>query len=124
IGVPANAEYQLIDVQDPYGFASATELSLFRRPLPTTNLQFLTTVMWDGRVPGPFTAAALTDQANLATLGHAQAAAPLTDAQRNAIFGFEIGVFTAQVVDNTAGTLYSSGGLGGPSFLSSQPFYT
>src|SRR5262245_4579567 len=49
IGVPANADFELVAVDDPYHFASAQELSLFRRPLPTTNLQFLTTVMWDGR---------------------------------------------------------------------------
>src|SRR5690606_32166193 len=31
--VPPNAEFELIDVDDPYGFASAKELSLYRRPL-------------------------------------------------------------------------------------------
>ena len=49
IGIPAGAEFELVAVDDPYGFASAAELSLFRRPLPTTNLRFLSTVMWDGR---------------------------------------------------------------------------
>jgi cytochrome c peroxidase len=48
IGVPPDGEFVLID-DDPYGYASATELSLFRRPLPATNLAFLATVMWDGR---------------------------------------------------------------------------
>ena len=41
IGVSDSAEFRLIAVDDPYGFASATELSLFRRPLPATNLGFL-----------------------------------------------------------------------------------
>src|SRR5262249_20322865 len=49
IGVPATADFELIAVDDPYGHASTSDLSLFRRPLPATNLQFLTTVMWDGR---------------------------------------------------------------------------
>ncbi len=49
IGIPANAEFTLTLAEDPYHFASATELSLFRRPLPSTNLKFLATVMWDGR---------------------------------------------------------------------------
>ena len=55
IGIPANSEFDLTLVEDPYHFASATELSLFRRPLPSTNLKFLATVMWDGRetVPAP-----------------------------------------------------------------------
>ena len=43
------AEFELTSVDDPYGYASAAELSLFRRPLPTTNLKFLSAVMWDGR---------------------------------------------------------------------------
>src|SRR5512145_1603311 len=47
--VPDGAEFDLVAVDDPYGFASAKELSLFRRPLPTTNVGFLSTVMWDGR---------------------------------------------------------------------------
>ena len=53
ISIPATAEFELIDVKDPYGYAgrndNGNELSLFRRPLPTTNLGFLSTVMWDGR---------------------------------------------------------------------------
>src|SRR5207302_4526941 len=53
IAIPATAEFELIDVKDPYGYAgrndNGNELSLFRRPLPTTNLGFLSTVMWDGR---------------------------------------------------------------------------
>jgi hypothetical protein len=49
IGIPDNSEFELAAVDDPYGFASAAELSLFRRPLPSANLKFLSTVMWDGR---------------------------------------------------------------------------
>ena len=49
IGIPATAEFTLADVQDPYGYASASELSLFRRVLPSTNLNFLTGLMWDGQ---------------------------------------------------------------------------
>ena len=47
--IPAGAEFELVSVDDPYQFASAAELSLFRRPLPTTNLRFQTALMWDGR---------------------------------------------------------------------------
>ena len=32
--IPAGAEFSLVGVDDPYGYASASELSLFRRPLP------------------------------------------------------------------------------------------
>src|SRR5215831_7824452 len=71
IGIPANAEFNLTFVEDPYHFASASELSLFRRPLPSTNLKFLATVMWDGRetLDGKTITEDLMDQANGATLG-------------------------------------------------------
>ncbi len=131
IGVPAGAEFDLVNVQDPYGFASAVELSLFRRPLPATNLRFLSTVMWDGREtlkdpnsPTGFAPLAtdLADQANGATLGHAQAVAPLTDAQQQAIVDYETQLFTAQVESATAGPLDVAGATGGPHDLSGQSF--
>jgi hypothetical protein len=125
IGVPFNAEFELIDVDDPYSYSSASELSLFRRPLPTTNLRFLATVMWDGRetFPGESIHFDLSDQANGATLGHAAAINPLTEAQREAIVTFESGLFTAQATDNAAGVLNAQRGAGGPVALSRQPFY-
>jgi cytochrome c peroxidase len=125
IGVPADAEFELIDVDDPYGYASATELSLFRRPLPATNLPFLATVMWDGRetFPGQSIHFDLSDQANGATLGHAAAINPLTQDQRDAIVTFETGLFTAQSTDNLAGVLNTQGAGGGPVTLSQQLFY-
>ncbi len=85
IGIPAGAEFELVKVDDPYGFASAAELSLFRRPLASTNLRFLSTVMWDGRETFRDDASSdclfntttcfaslrfdLADQANSATIG-------------------------------------------------------
>ncbi len=139
MAIPATAEFELAAVDDPYGYASATELSLFRRPLPTTNLRFLSTVMWDGRETFKDPASTdcifntttcfatqhfdLVDQANTATLNHAQAATPLTTAQREAIFAFETSLTTAQVRDDDAGSLMAYGALGGPSFLQGQVNY-
>jgi hypothetical protein len=139
IGIPQNAEFDLVSVDDPYRFASASELSLFRRPLPSTNLRFLSTVMWDGRetfkdaasqdcILGTTNCFAslhfnLADQSNAATTGHAQAAQPLTTAQREAIVGFETTLFTAQVFDREAGELTARRALGGPQQLSQQDFY-
>jgi len=139
IGIPANAEFTLIAVDDPYGYASDKELSLFRRPLPSTNLKFLSTVMWDGRetfldpassdcILGTTKCFAsmhfdLSDQSNGATVGHAQAAQPLTTPQREAIVAFETGLFTAQVFDNEAGELTAQKANGGPKYLSGQEFY-
>jgi hypothetical protein len=125
IGVPGNAEFALTDVEDPFGYASASELSLFRRPLPATNLPFLATVMWDGRetFAGQSITFDLSDQANEAVLQHAQGIDPLTQDQRDAIVGFETSLYTAQTKDFAAGQLDAQGALGGPVNLSAQPFY-
>jgi cytochrome c peroxidase len=124
IGIPTAGEFELIAVEDPYGFASAAELSLFRRPLPSTNLPFLSTVMWDGRetFAGQTIHFDLADQSNGATQGHAQGNA-LTQAQRDSIVNFETALFTAQVLDDSAGRLDVKGGLGGPQNLAQQEFY-
>lgn len=139
IGIPADAEFILAEVDDPYGFASETELSLFRRPMPTTNLKFLSTVMWDGREttrdanssdciygtticfsPVSFD---LSTQSNHATLGHAEALRELTTEERDSIVAFELELFTAQIHDKQAGNLTAEKGRGGPKALTSQDYY-
>ena len=130
VGIPAGAEFTLAAVDDPYGFASASELSLFRRPMPTTNLRFLTGVMWDGRESTPLTgtlpiSAALSDaqnaanliadfkhQANDAMRGHARSTRDLTDAEQQAIVNFEMSLVTAQQFDFASGPLDWEGGAG------------
>jgi cytochrome c peroxidase len=139
IGIPANAEFTLVEVDDPYGYASAAELSLFRRPLPSTNLKFLSNVMWDGRetpvMPGASdcifststcyapVSSYLLNQANNATTGHAEALQALTDEQRNQIVAFESGLFTAQIIAKDAGNLMKGDAHGGPEKLSKQDYY-
>jgi hypothetical protein len=124
IGIPQDAEFELAAADDPYGFASSAELSLFRRPLPATNLTFLSTVMWDGRetFPGKTIHFDLSDQSNSATVGHAQGT-DLTDAQRESIVNFETALFTAQVEDKRAGNLTAQGAESGPVNLAKQEFY-
>jgi len=77
-----------------------------RRPLPATNLLFLSTVMWDGRETfknpdGTFMPVAedLAHQAVDATTGHAQGAAPSPE-QVQQIVNFETQIFTAQTHDD------------------------
>ena len=49
IAVPARADYQVVSVNNPYGCNENDLISMYRRPLPATNLRFLSTVMFDGR---------------------------------------------------------------------------
>jgi cytochrome c peroxidase len=59
LDVPANAEFEIVGVDDPYTYATTTRLDFYRRPLPATNLRFSEAfedniangvpIMWDGR---------------------------------------------------------------------------
>jgi cytochrome c peroxidase len=135
--VPANAQYQIQVERDPYGCAIVTDpstgvqtVSMYRRPLPTTNLGFLSAIMFDGRETiAPLTAEAsfpanlktdLLQQSIDATLTHAQASEAPTLDQQNAIVNFELGLNSAQALDFRAGWLNLAGALGGPANLSSQ----
>jgi hypothetical protein len=107
IGVPDGADFTLLEAQDPYDFASAAELSLFRRPLPSVNVAFDAHVMWDGRESEgrPAVRDALKSQANDATMGHAQRPTPLDDQTRAAIADFQLNLFAAHSRSNLAADL-------------------
>jgi len=119
-------EFEVHVMNDPYncttnpafGLTSPTTgfVSVYRRPLPSTNLGFLSTIMFDGREPNLFS------QATDATLVHAQGTKPNSD-QLNQIVEFELGIFTAQFWDYQAHYLNAAGADGGPVALSQQPFY-
>ena len=134
--MPANAEFRLTAVDDPYGYASAAQLSLFRRPLPATNLVWDTAVMWDGRETfAPFQPpmdagldledirSSLESQALHAVLGHEQATVTPDQATVDAIVDFESHLTTAQLSDKQAGMLNERGGMGGAGILAQQQFW-
>jgi hypothetical protein len=89
--------------------------------------------MFDGRETiAPLTSAAtleqnlrtdLKHQALDATLGHAQAAVPPTDAELGAIVDFELALYSGQIWDYHAGLLNGGGAKGGPIKLSEQLYY-
>ena len=123
---PTNLQFAVTAVDDPYncttnpatGLTSPTSgiLSMYRRPLPSTNLGFLSaiTIMWDGREPS------LAHQSIDATRIHAQADADPTTEQQKEIVAFESGIFTAQIFDGGAHDLNADGATGGPVALSLQ----
>jgi cytochrome c peroxidase len=132
--LPDGAEFSVQSVNNPYGCSDTSMLSMYRRPLPTTNLGFLSTLMWDGRestppstqkITYPNTGQLLADlahQAVSATTVHALGAVP-TPAQVQDIVNFETSLRTAQAFDFKAGLLNDSRATGGPVAIASQPFF-
>ncbi len=130
--MPPNAGFTITGIDDPYSCpqTTTTQPAFYRRPLPATNLDFLSAVMWDGRetVKDPITGyinltQSLTNQAIDATMGHAQAINQPTSQQVGQIVSFETALYTAQSQDENAGNLTAFGATGGPLNLSTQPFY-
>ena len=123
--IPADAEFTLQAVDDPYEYANANDLSCFRRPLPATNLRFLASVMWDGRElkSGYSITDALKSQAKDAIMGHLQAAKAPTDAQIAQIVAFETHLYTTQITDDIAGDLQTRHNENGPNSLVNQSYF-
>jgi hypothetical protein len=123
-----------LDSQQPctiQGAICVPTLSLFRRPLITTNVFFDSAVLWDGRqnvcvaetpAPGLCTATTPLRTPLLETQvsGAAQTlllAAPPTTLTEDRAAHFMTGIFTAQNSDRRAGSLQALGATGGPQFL-------
>jgi cytochrome c peroxidase len=138
--VPSGAQFQIKAYRDPYGCGSVIDpttgvqtISIYRRPLPTTNLRYLSAIMFDGREThqaltseatfGPALQFDLMQQAVDAVTTHAQATVPPTTDQQNAIVSFELGLSSAQTYDFLAGVLNFANALGGPANLSQQSYY-
>lgn len=138
LAVPANANYRVVSVNNPYGCNELDVISQYRRPLPATNLRFLSAVMFDGRESSPVTGTTKITYSNYpnsliddlkhqsvdATTGHAQGDGthPTAEEQQE-IVDFEMGLYTAQAFDNGTGLLNQRGANGGPVQLVQQPFF-
>jgi len=130
---PVPRDFEIVAINDPYGCTNLSSdppiVSVYRRPLLSANLDFLTecpaddpscaplSIMWDSREPS------LESQVVDATLIHAQALEPPSDAEVAQAVAFEKNIFDAQVLDYEAGRLDQSGANGGPVFLSQQDFF-
>ena len=138
LAVPANADYRVVSVNNQYGCIESDVISMYRRPLPSTNLRFLSAVMFDGRESTPATGTTkilyanypnsllndLAHQSVDATNIHAQGDGTRpTPAEQQQIVNFEMSLFTAQIIDNYAGRLDAKDVTGGPLPLVTQPFF-
>jgi hypothetical protein len=138
IAVPSGADYVVTSVNNPYACNETNIISQYRRPLPATNLPFLSTVMWDGRESTPLTGTTkivfnnypgslqsdLAHQSLDATVGHAQGDGTRpTAAEQQQIVNFEMALFTAQALSPFNSPLNVGGFNGGPIALATQPFF-
>ena len=135
--IPDKAEFEVVSVSNPYGCNETSTLSMYRRPLPSANLRFLSTLMWDGRESSAQTGTTpiafptnpqdllsnLRHQSMDATLGHAQAKKAPSPEQQQQIVAFEMALSTAQDFDTDAGSLEANTASGGPTAVVNQPFY-
>lgn len=140
LATPVNgAQFTVSAAYDPFGCAAdmstgSQVLSFYRRPLPTTNLQFLSAIMFDGResISLPLNSnvtfpanlrADLTTQALHAVQTHGQSSKDPSPAQLASIVNAEMGFYTAQIYDFSAGLLSANTAHGGPQQLSTQAYF-
>jgi cytochrome c peroxidase len=122
--MPERREFDIVAVDDPNRCgAPLSAASMYRRPLPSANLKFLSAVMWDGRFSkaGQAIRDGLASQVVDAVTGHAQGTPPSPE-QIHAIVNFELGLFSTQMVDRSAGKLVDDVARGGPGTLEDEAF--
>jgi len=155
IALPQSRQFEILSVNDPYNCttnpttglsaipttgSTTGAVSLYRRPLPTTNIGFLTTLLWDGRELDLFSLGLR------ATRNRLESTTDPTPAQLQQMVTFQgcdiknqeqiansttppqtskcaqtppgSGIFTAQLIDDDAGYLNAAGARGGPKALS------
>jgi len=116
--VPATAEFEVIEVDDPHGWSTPAQFSNFRRPNPTSPESLISSTTWTG---GPHNVRTqLVSLMNGATRFHAQRPTDVPVDQREAGADFMMGVFHAQLLDNVAGSLDADGARGGPAHLMAE----
>lgn len=139
VTLPATSQFKLTVLSDPYGCAVSLNssgqqvVSVYRRPLAATSVNYLSAVMWDTRETiSPLTTAStfqaclgtdLSQQATDAVTGHAQGTTTPTTAQLASIVALQQGIFTAQLDDTLAGSLSANGATGGPANLAATIYY-
>src|SRR4051812_38826763 len=124
--VPANAEYEIIAVDDPLGAGgSLTRFQAFRRPLATANFHIARSIGWHDQDTDGVASVhdGLTHQASGNITG-AQQGPPGSPETIEEIVAFEQTLRFAQQFVFGAGSLTSCGALGGPENLSAQPAVT
>jgi hypothetical protein len=120
--VPAATwEFDVVDVDDPYGWSTTTAFSNFRRVLSISNVNRHSSFNWTGDPGDPKTK--LMASMNNATKNHAQRTTDVPPDQQAAGADFMLSLSFAQIRDPQAGRLDAAGARGGAYLLSQEPFY-
>ncbi|HKS29132.1 MAG TPA: hypothetical protein VJS44_14990 [Pyrinomonadaceae bacterium] len=117
----ADAEWELIAVEDPHGFANLNQLVHWRRSMPTINFALgSATVNWDGgSTSGTDQHAGLANLATRLVTGALQGP-PATPEVINEMVDFQTSLMTAQVSVTGVGRLDADGARGGVEALSNM----
>lgn len=118
--VPANAEFEVIDVDDPFESGSTSRFIFFRRSMPTANFAQVT-VQWDGANTEATLEDGLARQVRGNITGAQQGTPPVDETVVSAIVDFENNIFHAQSFLWGVGSLDAGGAEGGPENLANQP---
>jgi hypothetical protein len=121
--IPADAEFEIIQFDDPLGAgASLTKVQVFRRPLATANFHIARNIGWHDQNTngGGDVHAGLANQARGAFAG-ALGGPPASDDIVESVVRYEEGLRFAQTYIFGLGPLDSCGARGGPEHLAAQP---
>jgi cytochrome c peroxidase len=116
--MPANAEFVVDAVDDPFGSGSTTKFVFFRRSMPTANFAQVS-VQWDGANTQSTLRLGLERQARGNITG-AQQGTPPSNPVVAEIVDFESSLFHAQTFIHGVGSLDEDGAMGGPENRANQ----
>jgi cytochrome c peroxidase len=116
--VPANAEFAVDAVDDPFGAGSTTKFVFFRRSMPTANFAQVST-QWDSANTQSTLRLGLEKQAKGNVTGAQQGTTPSNPVVAE-IVDFESSLFHAQTFIHGVGRLDEDGAMGGPENRANQ----
>jgi cytochrome c peroxidase len=119
--VGATWDFEVLAVDDPYGYGTPAAFTRFRRPNITASESQVASLTWTA---GPADVPTLERILfGIAVSFHSQGTTPVSDQVKEQAAAFILSVSHAQAIDEEAGPLDAGGARGGPVYLSQQPFF-
>ncbi len=119
--IKPTAEFEVVSVDDPYGWSTPAAFSNFRRIPSCANAAHESSITWTGGPSGIRTNLIALMIGGTKLHGQTTLTIPAADAAAGA--DFLMGLSFAQSIDRHAGRLDVAGASGGPANLSAEPFY-